>query len=236
MAEMGIAVPKRDATTATPFSWSRPGGMGSAPAPGDMHILIGAIVGGAIAAVTIVVAAAVLRRKLTAKNVLLGVLGGVVAGAVTSATLGASSLVGVAAGRQVAAFTLGGAVGGAAERAADNAVEGRDLDDGVAKATAIGAGVGFASLGVLKTSSAAMTRIAPSMVRSGGSFTSRLLTAPAPGTGGGLVRTWEEDSASDPEDTAVASDAPPTWNPAPAPVATLPPPAQRQGLSDRLGF
>lgn len=111
------------------------------------------------------------------------------AGAITTATLGASSTVGIGLGRQAVSFAVGGAAGGAAERVADNALEDRDLDDGVLEATAVGGAVGLTSLGTSKVLRHVGTRVFPNLGR--GTPTSavgKLFGASTPGTGGGMLR------------------------------------------------
>ncbi len=184
-----------------------------------MHILIGGLVGGAFALVTVAAAAVIMGRRPTLKNAGLAILGGVVAGAITSATLGASSLVGVTATRQVVAFAAGGAAGGAAEQLADNALSARPLQQGVARASGTGAATGLISLGFVKGSHRVLAKVAPGLLArmgsagravrgaagsgggavgaatapatgAGGTFASRVLSAPAPGTGGSWVRSF----------------------------------------------
>ncbi len=195
-----------------------------------MHILLGALVGGTLSLMTVAVVALVTGSRPGWKAVALAVLGGAVAGAVTSATLGASSIVGVGTARQVVAFAAGGAAGGAAEQVTDNAIEGRPLQQGVVRATAAGAGTGLASLGAMRVTRYALGRLSPIVSeraarlvsrfrgapRSEPTLVGRILSAPAPGTGGSFVRALDE--------------------PEPKPVEPAPDDGQGLPLPPRTGF
>lgn len=160
-----------------------------------MHILIGAIVGATFAVVLVAGAALITGKKPTLKNLALAALGGAVAGAVTSATLGAGGVVGAGAVKQVVAFSAGGAAGGVSERVADNGLEDRALHDGVVKSAGVGAAAGLISLGTMRGTRHVIGKVSPRLLMSPGgnmNFGMRLLTAPVPGTGAGLVRLHEE--------------------------------------------
>jgi len=155
-----------------------------------MHVLLAALAGGAFAVLAVSAFALVQGQRPTLKNLLLAGLGGAIAGAVTAATLGASAAAGgVGLTRQAVSFAAGGAAGGATERVADNYVEGRDLDEGVLKSTALGAGVGLASLGATKAVRAVGVRAFPkAFTGTPTSWFGRLASSYTPGTGGSWLR------------------------------------------------
>jgi len=199
-----------------------------------MHILIGALVGAAFALALVAGAALLTRKKPTLTQVLLAGLGGAVAGAVCSATLGASGLLGATTARQVVAFGVGGASGGSAEQVADNLVEGRDVGEGVLRSAGVGAATGVVSLGTLRGTRHVLTRVAPALVSTngGGNLATRLLTAPVPGTGTGLLRALEEEPSEDSEDLL-----PPALLEGPSPLEEPEPPVPLQGgMISAFGF
>ncbi len=140
---------------------------------------------------TVVVFAVARGKTPVAKHVLLAALGGAVAGAVTTATLGAGGTAAAGIGHEVVAFAVGGGSGGAAERLAENALDGRELGEGLASSAAFGAGVGVLSLGAAKGFQAGAARFIPKGWRSTGppkTLLQKLLAAKTTGTGGSWLR------------------------------------------------
>jgi len=172
------------------LSRGEPPGTQSAQPP-LVHILLGTIVGASFAALTVVLFAVARGKTPVAKHVLLAALGGAVAGAVTTATLGAGGTAAAGVGHEVVAFAVGGGSGGAAERLAENAMEGRELGEGLATSAAFGAGVGVLSLGAAKGFQAGATRFIPKRWQSTGppkTLLKKLLAAKTTGTGGSWLR------------------------------------------------
>lgn len=193
-----------------------------------MHLLIGALAGALFAAGLTLAMSLLSGRKPDWKHVGLAALGGAVAGFVGAATLGAGGMATATLGRQAVAFGLGGAAGGASEQVADNAIEGRPLERGVARATVVGGAAGVVTLGASRATTAAIGRVAPRLAArvapgttpdlskpSLPSLPVRLITAPTPGTGRGWVRSWQDRCearaarAADAQAPPADEDAPP---------------------------
>jgi hypothetical protein len=156
-----------------------------------MHILFGALAGAAFAMVSVTAFVLIAGKTPTWKAVLLAGLGGAIAGAVTTATLGAGGVASASLGREAVSFALGGASGGGVERAVENVVEGRPIQKGVVKSVGFGAGVGMVSLGAGKALRHVTGKVFPSWTDpdAPSSFLSRLFGSSTPGTGGSWLRS-----------------------------------------------
>ncbi|MCA8924607.1 MAG: hypothetical protein KDD82_22535 [Planctomycetes bacterium] len=107
-----------------------------------MHILIGALVGAAVAVGVTLLLHAITGRRLRLRDVLLSAAGGALGGAVITGTLGVGAAVGTT--RTLGAFGLGGAVASGSEQAGRNVLDERPVLEGVGRASAIGGATGVA--------------------------------------------------------------------------------------------
>lgn len=114
-----------------------------------MHILIGALVGGALFTVSYIVAQKIAGKPLTWHAAVGAFAGGVVTGAMAATTLGASL---VAEGGMTAVATIGveGGAGSATEQVVDNLLDKKPVMDGVVKQAVVGAATAPLFYGVFK--------------------------------------------------------------------------------------
>jgi hypothetical protein len=182
-----------------------------------MHLLVGALVGGAIGLVGAVVASKIAGRPVTWRACLAGALGGAVGGLATAASLGTATPQGIALGQAIFAFGAGGAAGGLTQGLAQNGLAGRPLGRGLLASTVGGLAGGAVAGLTFGLAAPALSELAPSIFSGAAAETPVVvraavtqtvagvaLGAPAGATGGAVEQATSNLEDGRPLGTGVA--------------------------------